>query len=230
MRPVGRDRASAVMLAVVVPALLLLAACGNGSDSAATGGTATTDASTDSTTTPTSVVVPTTAQLTTTPAATGTPTTTATPGPDTAGWLAVDSFAGHDFEVAAVDDAVASARTVLGPPISDEVNAECGAGPVRTITWDGLHLLSLDGRIDGSFYRGTDPALTTPSGATVGTTLAELQGLFPTGEMTTDILGPEFFLSIDTASGPRFLGALLTDEQPAATVTSLYAGLTCFFR
>jgi hypothetical protein len=223
---VGFDRTSAVVLAVLAPALLLLAACGDGSDSTTTDGT-----TTGSVTMPASTM-PATTTAAPTPAAptTAAPTTTTAPGPDTAGWLAVDSFAGHDFEMAAVDDAVASAQAVLGPPTSDEVNTECGAGPIRTITWDGLRLLSLDGNLDGWFYRGTDPAMTTPSGATVGTTLAELQGLFPAGEMTTDTLGPEFFLSIDTSSGPRFLGAMLTDEQPTATVTSLYAGLTCFFR
>lgn len=100
-------------------------------------------------------------------------------------------------------------------------NDECGAGPTQFAEFsNGLQLLFQGGTFQGWFI--DEAGLTTVDGVGVGTTRTDLNGS-RTVEIDTDsTLGVEF------SAGE--LGGFLTDATPAGTVSSLYAGLTCFFR
>ena len=220
---------------LLVAAALLAVACGSGSDRSAEldrldqevedlaaqldAASTTTQASAGSTIPAPPTVAPTTE---------GAPTTTEPPVPDTSGWLTIDAFAGHSFDSAPLEEAIATAASVLGPPTNDK-SMSCGAGQTRLVSWAGLTLLSGGSTVQGWTYSGSDPPMSTPSGATSGTTIGQLREIFPDGQFDVTTLGTEFSLTRDTSTGPRFLGAGLTGMSSSDTVASLYAGLTCFF-
>ena len=110
-------------------------------------------------------------------------------------------------------------RLIGKPPSDDVTNAECGAGPVNTVSWDGLHLNFMNGDFLG--WVADDPAFATTSGLRVGASRAALAAAGIAGfEETT--LGTEF----DQGG----VSGLIRSEGPDAPVTALWAGLTCFFR
>lgn len=114
---------------------------------------------------------------------------------------------------------ISAVSTLQGEaPRDTRTNTECGAGPVVAATWDnGLTLNFQDGRFLGwvaqSPFEAAYPSGSVPLGAT-----ADALGGTVAPEQTS--LGQEFF-----AGG---LWHLIDDE--GASVTTVWAGLTCFFR
>ena len=124
----------------------------------------------------------------------------------------------------AQDMTLTAVSTLLGadtPAVT--TNSECGAGPMQFAEYpNGLQLAFQDDKFVGWFL--DESGLTTADGVGVGvgSTRTEL-GSARVVEMIPDsTLGEEF------SSGE--LGGFLTSEAPDATVESLYAGMTCFFR
>lgn len=102
-------------------------------------------------------------------------------------------------------------------------NTECGAGPLTFASWDdGLTLLFQDGVFAGWAAGGTPRGFTTGSGIGIGSTMAQLRAAHPGIEVVTDSLGPEF--AADDVYG------IASGTRPTATVTHLWAGVSCNFR
>lgn len=103
-------------------------------------------------------------------------------------------------------------------PRSTATNAECGAGPVFSATWDnGLTLNFQDGKFLGWVAQSPFEAA-YPSGSVALGRAVDVLGAGFAPEQTS--LGQEF-----VAGG---LWHLIDDEH--AQVTTVWAGLTCFFR
>jgi len=115
----------------------------------------------------------------------------------------------------------AVAASVGGAAPEVTTNSECGAGPVQFAEFsNGLQLAFQNDQFQGWFV--DEAGVTTVDGMGVGSTRA-LIAESRTVEMQEDsTLGAEF------SSGD--VGGFLTNTTPQGTVTSLYAGLTCFFR
>ena len=115
----------------------------------------------------------------------------------------------------------AVAASVGGAAPEVTTNSECGAGPTQFAEFsNGLQLLFQGGTFQGWFV--DKAGMTTADGMGVGSTRASIEES-RTIEMQEDsTLGAEF------NSGD--VGGFLTAATPQGTVTSLYAGLTCFFR
>jgi len=115
----------------------------------------------------------------------------------------------------------AVAASVGGAAPQVTTNEECGAGPTQFAEFsNGLQLLFQGGTFQGWFV--DEAGLTTVDGMGVGSTRASIEDS-RTVEMQEDSsLGAEF------SSGD--VGGFLTAATPQGTVSSLYAGLTCFFR
>ncbi len=117
----------------------------------------------------------------------------------------------------------------VGAPLRRGSNAECGAGPVDTTAFHGgLTLNFQKDTFAGWEYEGdrkndisTDIA--TDKGIDIGATETELIAAYGENKQPDSTLGVEFF-SENGVGG--FLGGDVADR----TVTSLYAGVTCFFR
>lgn len=85
------------------------------------------------------------------------------------------------------------------------------------VSFGGLQLGFQDGKLAGWSLSGTEPALRTKSGLTIGSPRSALGGLALDEEST---LGPEF-----DADG---VGGLL--DENGTKVIALWAGLPCQFR
>lgn len=128
-------------------------------------------------------------------------------------------------------------NTLQTKPLSNVVNAECGAGPLKMVTWNnGLTLVfqenntkSADPKTDWLFQgwsvNGTKEGankLTTMAGVGIGSTLAEMQSAYEI-EVKKTSLGQEF----STASG---LFGILDGTGKDAKITHLWGGVSCNFR
>lgn len=120
------------------------------------------------------------------------------------------------------DSVLTAVSTLLDTPTPEvTTNSECGAGPMQFAAYpDGLQLAFQDGRFAGWFIEKA--GLTTVDGVGVGSGRAQLEAARRVEPVPDSTLGVEF------SSGG--LGGFLSSEAPDATVESLYAGLTCFFR
>lgn len=118
---------------------------------------------------------------------------------------------------------VMTALASRGAPTSSGVNADCGAGPTKNTQWsDGLSLLFQNDRLVGwSVNDRSDGKLTTLTGLGVGSTRADLDDAYD-ATVEESSLGHEF------QAGD--LGGLLSGDGAQATVTDLWAGVTCAFR
>lgn len=114
--------------------------------------------------------------------------------------------------------AVSATTGFPAPPVT--TNAECGAGPVQFVEFpNGLKLAFQENVFQG--WTLDKPGVTTADGVGVGSTRASITAR--TIEMTAgSTLEGEF------SSGD--LGGFLSATTPQGRITSLYAGLTCFFR
>ncbi len=118
----------------------------------------------------------------------------------------------------------AALASVLGGALTVTPSPECGQGPRTGADRDGFSIL-----IDGTKFVGwVDQGaprrhLTTRRGLGIGSTLTQVRLLLSGVTVSNETLGPEFI----TGSG---LGGLLTGTSNSSTITTIYAGETCFFR
>ena len=103
-------------------------------------------------------------------------------------------------------------------------NGECGAGPLDFAMWDDdLTLAFQDGQFAGWWAGDQAPAgFSTIKDIHVGSTLAEVRAAWPGVTVMNDSIGPEFHT--DSIAGT------LTGTTATATVTALWAGVSCIFR
>lgn len=128
-------------------------------------------------------------------------------------------------------------NTFQSKSVSNGVNAECGAGPLKMVAWsNGLTLVfqenntkSAEPKIDwlfqGWYIDGTKEGankLTTMAGLGIGSTLAEMQSAYEI-EVKKTSLGQEF----STASG---LFGILDGTGKDAKIIHLWSGASCNFR
>ena len=115
----------------------------------------------------------------------------------------------------------AVAASVGGAAPEVTTNAECGAGPVQFAQFsNGLQLLFQNNQFQGWFV--DEAGMTTVDGMGVGSTRASIQSSRAVEMQDEGTLGDEF----DSGG----VGGFFSDATPQGAVTSLYAGLTCFFR
>jgi hypothetical protein len=122
------------------------------------------------------------------------------------------------------DEVVAAVTGFRGRPTGTGRNSECGAGPMEQVDFGPLRLNFQDARFVGWELRGrADPPIEEEYGLAIGTPRADLEES-DQGAATFEnsSLGVEF-----DAGG---IGGLMSGGGRDATVASLYAGTTCFFR
>ncbi len=113
------------------------------------------------------------------------------------------------------------AASVGGPAPEVTTNDDCGAGPTQFAQFsNGLQMLFQGGTFQGWFV--DEAGLTTVDGMGVGSTRASIESSRTIQMQEDSTLGAEF----DAGD----IGGFLTAGTAEGTVTSLYAGLTCFFR
>jgi len=120
-----------------------------------------------------------------------------------------------------VIDAVSAA---VGTVQSRGINADCGAGPVEFVSFDGgLSLVMQHTKFVGwSARKGRASAtLTTMTGVGVGSTRAALDSSYTAAVLRTT-LGTEF-----SAGG---LQGVLASASPSASITDMWAGTSCVAR
>jgi len=125
-----------------------------------------------------------------------------------------------DFGRAEAGVVAAVAKQLNEQPTSSATNAECGAGPVTTVSFaKGIHLLFQNGDFRG--WGATSPVFVTATGLSAGKTRAQLEATGVTGFQQTTI-GTEFEVS--------GVFGLLELPTKTARVDLLWAGVSCFFR
>lgn len=163
------------------------------------------------------------------PPATPSPTPSATKPvlilePDGLGVLVGPSSIRHfPFASTKAGDISATVERVRG---AGDVNAlpECGQGARSAYTSKGLTLL-FDGETwTGWSLQAGQPALSSADGVRRGLTWTALKKIRPKAMRSEESLGDEFYES-DTA-----INGFLSGPKDTDTVTSLYAGETCFAR
>jgi len=143
--------------------------------------------------------------------------------PDGIGYVYPDGRSGRAGFGTGETLALQMATSALGEPVHEATNPECGAGPLKIVTYEGgFAMLIQDGKFVGWSLGGDDSLLTTASGIGVGTTRSEME------ESVTIEMRPESTLGTEFAIGG--MGGLLTGTGPDAVVTDLWAGTTCMFR
>ena len=157
-----------------------------------------------------------------TPAPAPAPTTAAAPAPPPAGLR----LGGNDLGVTAVGapmaEAVAAVSSVLGRPLGHPAPDSACLGAEEEASWEGFRLGGTAGRVSG--WSSTSPALSTPAGVAVGTTLERLRGAYGAA---LEVRPPE-----EPGDPPVFvvagaaLGGTLAGSKPADAVTSISNG-TC---
>jgi hypothetical protein len=105
------------------------------------------------------------------------------------------------------------------PPVERGTNAECGAGPLEIVQWEGgFTALFQEDRFAGW---GAGAGLATVDGIGIGSTRRDLERS-QDPQIEPSSLGTEF-----SAGG---LGGILASDDPGAEITELWAGVTCHFR
>jgi hypothetical protein len=128
------------------------------------------------------------------------------------------------------DEAVSSMRKALGAPSRDlpDPGATC-PGPERMVSWGRLSLYFTGGKLAGWGYASTPagpPQLSTPSGITIGSTVATLRRVYGTQVKihAADSPFPAGF-SVPVSGGD--LTGTLTGTGDSDTTTSLAYGVSC---
>ena len=119
-------------------------------------------------------------------------------------------------------EAVAAVTASLGRPLADPATDSACIGAQEETAWTGFRLGMTGGKVSG--WRSTSTSLSTPAGATVGSTLAALR----------TACGVAFTLrpAAEPGEAPVFLvkgtslGGTLAGPDPTDAVTSLFSG-TC---
>ncbi len=121
------------------------------------------------------------------------------------------------------EQAVTTVTRLRGEPGERGALEECGAGPLEYVSWgDGLTMyVSLDRFAGWRVAADTAGAYTTMAGVGIGSTRAELEEVY-------DISVEETTLGTEFAAGDLF--GFLSGAGPDATVTELWAGVSCYFR
>ena len=111
----------------------------------------------------------------------------------------------------------------VGEPIAQGTNAECGAGPMDNVDFNGgLTLFFQDGKFVGWSVDGRNPTpYMTSNGIGIGSTLEALRA-------TGDVSVQETSLGVEFTAGA--ISGLLTANRPDGKITNLWAGTTCAFR
>lgn len=117
--------------------------------------------------------------------------------------------------------AIAAVSKILGAePTSRVENAECGAGPITTVSFEeGLDLLFMNGNFAG--WYSDSAGFVTSNGLAAGMTRTALEAKGVTEFFETS-LGTEF------SSGEVF--GIFDGPDGDARVMLLWAGVSCFFR
>lgn len=132
--------------------------------------------------------------------------------PDVAGLQPAGTALRIDFGRAQAGVIDAVSRLLVSRPTDVTVQPECGAGTITAATWrDGLTLNFLDGDFVG--WTLSEPGLVTAGGLAVGDTP-------PPVPMTDTTLGREFEIG--------GVWALLAEDSEE--ITTVWSGVTCFFR
>ena len=119
-----------------------------------------------------------------------------------------------------VAEAVDGLTRMFGAPSGDSMNSDCGAGPTRIVQWsNGLRILAQNDQMQG--WEIDRPGINALGDLQVGMTRAQLEANQASFEQST--LGTEWTVG----DGEATVGGLLSDNTPAATVTHMWAGLTC---
>ncbi len=117
--------------------------------------------------------------------------------------------------------AISAVSKILGvEPTSRVENAECGAGPINTVSFEeGLDLLFMNGSFAG--WNSNSADFVTSNGLAAGMTRATLEAN-GVNEFFETSLGIEF------SSGEVF--GILDGPDANASAVLLWAGVSCFFR
>lgn len=121
-----------------------------------------------------------------------------------------------------VERAVSEATGKTAKPSSNE---ECGAGPMQFAQFGGLMLNFQDGKLTGWFADEGDEAV-TGDGIRPGIPLSGLQSERSVKRITDSTLEGEIEYAMPDGST---LGGFVS-EGADPRLTSLYAGMSCFFR
>lgn len=144
------------------------------------------------------------------------------------GLLVIDEQSGDPQTIPFDTDIVMSQAAIssaLGEPTEVTQNSECGAGPMRFITWpNGLTINEIQNQFVGWTVRpDTESAdLTTMDGVGLGKTLTDLEANHRV-DVIESTLGTEF-----NASDSLF--GLLSANEPNGVITVLWSGTACTFR
>ncbi|UIP05541.1 aspartate-semialdehyde dehydrogenase [Erythrobacter sp. SDW2] len=133
------------------------------------------------------------------------------------GFAAGDKTIAFSQERAEAEAALAS---VMGEPEGRDENRECGAGPMQFTSYPGgLTANFQQDRLVGWFYNEANPKVALENGITVGTSRDRITASPQFLPIEGSTLGEEFALG-------EAVGGFLEGDK----VTSLYAGVNCFFR
>ena len=119
-------------------------------------------------------------------------------------------------------EAVAAVAGALGRPAGDPAPDSACIGAEEETSWEGFRLGSTGGRLSG--WRSTTPALTTPAGVGVGTTLEALRRAYGAALQVRPPPEPDS-APVFVVAGAGIAGTL-SGPGPADTVTSMFNG-TC---
>ena len=108
----------------------------------------------------------------------------------------------------------------LGEPVKEN-DATCDAGELRVIEWESL--TAFVGAEGFAGWYTDDDAHATDKDIEVGSSLTELLGAYPKGQIAEGSLGSEFFFEDENRNG---FSALIEDGD----VSALWSGLTCIAR
>lgn len=130
---------------------------------------------------------------------------------------------------APADQVVAAMTEVLGPVQEENRSAECDSGADRTVRWRGLSAVFSKGKWAGYLWDGIAgaPPAATERGIRVGSTVAELEAVYPGVSVEETTLGHEWFVEIP---GTAPIGGFATDSAATGKVQSIYSGDICAFR
>jgi hypothetical protein len=116
---------------------------------------------------------------------------------------------------------VTEAGAVLGPPRNGGMQEECPAGPLYQTTFTALQLVFQDSAFVG-WAAQRPSALRTAEGIGPGSTLTEIRAAYPAATVDQTSLGTEF------SAGDLY--GVFADSAGSEDLEILFAGINCIFR